>query len=561
MIRVYKKGILCLFLVISLNTNSNAQHDGLRFEHIGIEEGLLNENVTSILQDSKGFMWFGTLDGLYKYDAYSFTKYQFDPFDPNSLSQNFIYTIFEDKFGTIWVSTFEGLCKFNRSTEKFTRYKPSPDGKFFNPNICAINEDSDGMMWVGSTSGELCRFNRKTGKFLDENFEQDLRGDQTSYNSIRGIYKDPNSTLWIGSDIGLYEVNLIPAKTGQPSNVRIKSYRYDPGNTKSISSNIVTSVMQDRAGIMWVATNNGLNSFDRKTGKFKRYQNDPENIQSISSNKLTPWFGNGMKEDQDGNLWISTEKGLNKLNKDRTIFSAYFHNPDDANSLSSDYINCLQIDKTGILWAGSWNVKLNKANLNKKAFSLIQNNPKDFNSLSNNQVTAIVEDSAGIIWIGTEEGGLNRWDKITNSFTHFRPDPANPKTLKYDAIRAILEDRHGHLWIGNGDVLSQLNKQTGEFIHYRNLKANLAIFSITEDRQGLLWLGTGNGIRSFDEITGEFVSWVYDSKNPQGISDGTATTVFADSKDNIWIGYGSRATDKYNKKTKRFTHYKHIPND
>ena len=568
---IYKTKILCVLLFFSFNRNGHAQNENLRFDHIGIEEGLLNENITAMLQDSKGFMWFGTFDGLYKYDAYSFTKYQFDPFDSSSLSTNFIFTIFEDKYGTIWVSTFEGLCKFDRATEKFTRYKPSPDAKFSDPTISAINEDSDGMMWVGGASGALCRFDRQTGKFLEENFDHDLRGDQTSYNTnntIWCIYKDSNSTLWVGSNTGLHEINLTQAKAGQLSDVRIKSYRNDPGNPNSLSSNIVISVMEDRAGVMWIATNDGLNSFDKKTRKFKRYRNDPGNIHSISSNNLVFWFGNGIKEDQDGNLWISTDKGLNKLNRDRTIFTSYFHNPDDPNSLSSDYIYCLQIDKAGILWAASkvgissdaaWGAKLNKANLNKKAFGLRQHNPKDINSLSNNQVTAIVEDSAGIIWIGTYEGGLNRWDKRTNQFTRFRHSPANPKTLKYDAINAMLEDRHGHLWIGNGDVLSQLNKQTGEFTHYTS--DNRVILSIAEDNQGLLWLGTGNGIRSFNEKTGEFVSWYYDPKNPEGISDGTATTIFADSKDNIWIGHGSRGTDKLNMKTGHFTHYKHDPHD
>ncbi len=143
--------------------------------------------------------------------------------------------------------------------------------------------------------------------------------------------------------------------------------------------------------------------------------------------------------------------------------------------------------------------KLNKVNLNKKAFGLRQQDPNNANSLSNNQVTAIVEDSAGIVWIGTYGGGLNRWDKRTNQFIHFRHDPANSKTLKSDFINAILEDRHGHLWICNGNVLSQLNKRTGEFTHYLESARNLEVFSITEDQQGLLWVGTGNGIRSFDE--------------------------------------------------------------
>ncbi len=545
-------------LLFSFNKKSYAQNENLHFEHIGVEEGLLNERITAILQDSKGFLWFGTFDGLYKYDAYSFTKYQFDPFDSTSLSQNFIYTIFEDKYGTIWVSTFEGLCKFDRSTEKFTRYKPSPEEKFFNPNIIAINEGTDGMLWVASTSSELARFNRKTGKFLEDSFAFDLH----DLHGISVIYKDDAGKLWIGSNAGLHMINSTPVKGGTHSNISITSYQYDPNNPNSLSGNIVRSVMEDRTGLMWIATNNGLTSFDKKSGRFKRYQHEPGNIHSISSNNLVVWFGNAIKEDRDGNLWIATDKGLNKFNPARTIFTSYFHTDNDAYSLSSDNIYGLLIDNAGILWAASWNAKLNKANLNRKAFRLSQFNPNNNNSLSDNQVTAIVEDSTGIVWIGTYGGGLNRWNKRTNEYIHFRNDPANPGTLRHDTITSMLEDKHGHLWIGNGDVLSQLNKHTSKFTHYPVPIANGVIFSITEDRQGILWLGTGNGIRSFDETTSKFDNYyVYDPKNPNGISDGTAQTIFADSKDNIWIGYGSMGSDRYDKKTKRFSHYKHDPHD
>ena len=556
MASVYKMGMLSLLLMVSLYNKGTAQNESLHFDHIGIEEGLLNEKITTMWQDSKGFMWFGTLDGLFKYDAYSFTKYQFDPSDSNSLSDNFIYTIFEDKYDTIWVSTGEGLCKFDRVTEKFSRYKPLPNAKFFDPNISAINEDTDGMLWVGTASGGLCRFNRRTGKFLEENFgEGRLRG------VIWTIYKDGASTLWVGSSTGLQMLNLSPAKAGQPSHVRIEDF---------LTGNNVGSVMEDRAGILWVGTNNGLNSFDKKTRVWNRYQNHPGN--SISSNNLALWFGNGIKEDNDGNLWIGTDKGLNRLNKDRTLFTTYSHNPNDDYSLGSDKIICLQIDKAGILWAsttkaessiGFWrDAKLNKTNLNRKAFGLSRNNPNDNNSLSNNEVTAIVEDSAGIIWIGTSGGGLNRWDKTSNQFTHFMNKPTYPKTLRHDGITAMLEDRHGQLWVCNGNVLSKFNKQSGEFTHYHDSTANTVISSITEDQQGLLWLGTQEyGIRSFDEKTGKFAYWYYDPKNPQGLSDYGAKTIFADSRDDIWVGHGSKATDKFNTLTGSFTNYKHDPGD
>ena len=145
----------------------------------------------------------------------------------------------------------------------------------------------------------------------------------------------------MGNTTGLHKINLTAVKAGQPSRVSFTHYRHDPRNPNSLSSNIVTSVFEDRAGIIWVATNNGLNSFDRKDRIFKRYQHDPKNIHSISSNNHGALgLEVVLKEDQEGNLWICTDKGLNKLNKDRTIFTAYFHNPNDAYSLSSNNIIC-----------------------------------------------------------------------------------------------------------------------------------------------------------------------------------------------------------------------------
>ena len=148
----------------------SAAQQNLRFEHLGMEDGLSNDNAVAILQDRKGYIWIGTWDGLNKYDGYTFTKYRFDPTDSNSLSQNLVYTIWEDKQGFIWIGTFEGLCRFDRHTEKFTRYKPDPKAPFYDPNISAIEEDNTGMLWVGSASGGLCRFDRQKGQFLNENF-------------------------------------------------------------------------------------------------------------------------------------------------------------------------------------------------------------------------------------------------------------------------------------------------------------------------------------------------------------------------------------------------------
>ncbi|CAN5779547.1 sensor histidine kinase [soil metagenome] len=554
---IYKATILFLLLFLSFNRNGNAQNETLRFEHIGIEEGLSNEIVLAMLQDSKGYIWFGTLRGLNKYDGYSFTKYQFDPFDSSSISQGCVYTIFEDKFGSIWVGTTDGLSKFDRTTEEFTRFKPYPNTKFSDPNITAINEDSDGMIWVGSFGG-LCRFDRRRGIFLPDKF--DLIG-------VTCIDKDRAGTLWMGSGKGLYRLNLIEKKNDKVSEVNFTHYQHDPGNPNSLNGNGVRSIFEDRYGIIWIATDNGLNSFDRKTGIFRRYQHDAKNSHSISSNNLPVWVSMSIQEDSEGNLWIGTDNGLNKLNADRSKFTSYFHNPDDAYSLSTNTVMSLHVDKAGILYASSLGGKLNIANLNVKAFTLKRRDPNNINSLSSNAVTSIIEDSFGIFWIGTYGGGLNRWNKNTNQFTHFRHKPSNSKSLKSDTIQAVLEDHHGHLWVCNGDVLSKLNRQTGEFSHYYSNVKNYwdphdrFIYSITQDSDGFLWLGTGNGIKRFDEKTGEFQHYYHDPADTNSISDATTRAMFTDSKCNIWAGYGSKGMDKFNSRNVRFIHYKYNSHD
>ena len=545
-------------MLFGVDQSSYAQNGSLRFEHIGIEEGLSNNNVTAILKDTKGYIWFGTMDGLNKYDGYSFTRYQFDPFDSNSLSQNTIYTIFEDKYGFIWVGTYEGLCRFDRTTERFSRFKLTPGAKFSDPNISAVSEDSDGMIWAGSFTGGLCRLDRQKRMFLPEHFE--IMG-------VKCIYKDKTGVLWVGSSTGLHKINLTAKKAGKPADVNFTHHHYDLSNPDSLSGNNVTSIFEDHEGIMWLATNNGLNSFDKNTGKFKRYLNDPKNSHSISTNNLSLWLGTFIQDDPEGNLWIGTGKGLNKLSRDRRGFTAYLHNSKDASSLSSDAVSALLVDKAGVLYAGTWEGKLDKTNLNPKPFGLRRHEPNNINSLSSNKITAMLEDLSGIIWIGTCGGGLNQWNKRTNQFTHFRHHPSNSGTLRSDTVMALLQDRHGHLWVCNGDVLSRLNKQTGEFVHYDSKEKNYKeehkpyIISISEDHDGYFWLGTGSGIKRFDEKTGKFWHKRYNPADTSGLSDYSAITIFADSRDNIWIGYGSRATDKYNKRTGLFTHYKHDPKD
>ncbi len=554
-----------LLLCMLVYQKAGAQNQSFRFEHIAREHGLSNNTVIKIIEDRKGYLWIGTANGLNKYDGYRFTQYKLDPLDSNSLSQNLVYTIWEDSHGFIWTGTFEGLCKFDRTTEKFTRYKPDPKSKFNDPNITAINEDNNGVMWIGGASGQLARFNKQTGKFYNENFDLGFRkkpGEPLLHDGISCIVKDNEGLLWIGNYTGLHKITVPRANTNQSP--LIENYRNDPRDTNSLSSNSVSSVFKDHSGILWITTEKGLNKFDKRINKFTHFPQDPTNADSTSN--AFGW-GSIMTEDEEGNLWIATTKGLKKLNKDRTIFTSFYHDSSNVNSLKTNDLSTIYVDRSGVLWIGSSNDGLDKANLINKPFGLAQHDPRNKYSLDNNNVTALFEDKSGMMWVGTDGGGLNSWDKTSKRFTQYRHDPSDIKTLRYDYVNAIHEDQAGNLWVCNGDQLSLLNRKTGKFTHYNTNDADyqdadhLMIYSVTEDREGIIWLGTGNGVKSFDKKTLTFRHYRHDPSDSTGISDYTAVSIFADSKNNIWIGFGSIATDRLDKKTGKFYHYKHNPSD
>src|SRR4051794_16660174 len=205
-----------VLLLVSTFGRNYAQSPTLRFEHLTVEDGL-SHWVSDILQDREGYLWFGRVDGLTKYDGYQLTTYQFVPHDSASITQNAILKLWEDRDGNLWMGTGgEGICKFNRRTEQFTTYRiPHPKGKSAPTfgNVSSINEDKEGMMWVGSYMGELRRFNKQTGEFsepYDIGYRSEMDERQATHDEMLCIFRDRKGTLWIGNHTGLHRLNLTP---------------------------------------------------------------------------------------------------------------------------------------------------------------------------------------------------------------------------------------------------------------------------------------------------------------------------------------------------------------
>jgi len=535
-----------------------AQESALAFGRLSIEQGLSQSIVECMIQDDRGFMWFGTQDGLNKYDGYQFTVLRQDPADPNSLSQNYITALCEDRVGKIWVGVFNGgVNLYDPSTERFRRFRANRNvpGSLSDDLVRAVCEDAGGTIWVGTNNG-LNRYDRSADRFVSY-FADPGDPSSLSHNNVRRLFGDRSGFLWVGTDAGL---NRLDPRTGT-----FEQFHPRPGDPWSLSSDSIRALLVDRKGVLWVGTEDGLNRFDASTGKFTRYRNVPGDPHSLSSNAVY-----SILEDSEGTLWIGTNGGgLNALDRETGKFVSYRNDPFKPLSLSYNEIWALCEDRSGVLWIGTWGGGLDKVATKWKRFLHYKHDPNNPNSLSHDIVWSLYEDGSGILWIGTHGGGLNRLDRRTNQFTHYRHDPSNPRSLSNDFVRVIFADRGGTLWIGtNGGGLDRFDPKEGAFTAYRNdpddpnSLSHDEIRCITGDRDGRLWIGTnGGGLDAFDPRTGKFLRYRHDAGNPRSLSNDYVRTVYEDRGGVLWVGTQGGGLNRLDRSTGEFTAFRENASD
>ncbi|MBC8123823.1 MAG: response regulator [Gemmatimonadaceae bacterium] len=531
-----------------------AQPTKLEFTHISLEQGLSQSIVECILQDSRGFMWFGTEDGLNRYDGNSFTVYKPDLSDRMSLPHGHIRALYEDRAGLLWIGTYGGgLSRFNQKTGKFTHYKNDPTNPYSlsHNDVLSLYEDQAGMLWVGTGQG-LNRFDRRRGKFLRYR-HQTGQPRSLSGNTVWSLYEDHAGVLWIGTDKGL---NRFDRKTSD-----FTSYQHSPADNRTLSHNNVWSLFEDRSQVLWVGTDEGLNRFDRSTGKFLRYRHDPGNPRSLSHDTIWSFY-----QDRTGTLWIGTDDGLNRFDDQTGTFDRYQQSLSDPDSLSSGRVTSIYEDRTGVMWIGTYGGGLNKVDRKPKKFARYQKDPTNPNTLSDNAVWSLHEDRAGMLWIGTDKG-LNRLDRKSGKFVHYQHDPANPNSISSSRIRSIYEDRTGELWVGTyGSGVNRFDRQSGKFIRYKNNPTdsnsliNDRVRVIYEDRADILWFGTDAGVDRFERVSGKFVHYQNDPAQPSSISSGRVRSIYEDSAGLVWFATDD-GLNRYDRGTDKFTRYESNPAD
>jgi ligand-binding sensor domain-containing protein/two-component sensor histidine kinase len=512
-------------LLILIVFTGNIFSQSSKFEHISIQHGLSHNTVHSIIQDSDGFIWFATEDGLNRYDGYNFKIFRNSRLDSSSLSDNFIWTLFEDSNGNIWVGTNNGgLNKYNSHTESFTRFMVNSEsgGGVSNNSIRAIYEDKEGRLWIGTGGGGLNLFNK-----INETFSVYL--PQVKDN-ILDIDEDNFGNLLVATDgSGIIKLDK---NSGEFESIINKS--------ENLINSIWSFAVDDENNI-WIGTNgSGLLKYDGK--KFQSIEISSDNGLSQGSSNITD-----IHLIEENEIWVSTEGGLFRLNKNGKILKSYYNIPTDQFSLRTNIIRRIYIDDTGILWVGTVGSGVNKLVFEYKKVKHYTHNPSVPNSLSHDIIRSVYEEKNGLLWIGTLGGGLNLYDPQTNNFNHFKHDPKNPKSLSNDGITAIHKDMKGNLWIGTwGGGLNKLsgNKYTNSFEHFeyqhgnKNSLINNIVQAIHEDSKGNLWIGTEKGLDYFQPAKNKFIHFVSESSNDFSLSDNRiqSNCIFEDSRGNLWIG-------------------------
>ena len=523
----------------------------LRFDNISIEQGLSQSSVKVIFQDRRGFLWFGTEDGLNRYDGYNFKIYKPDPDAINSLSDRWITSIVEDQDGYLWIATRLGLNRFDPRTEEFVRYlhEETNPSSLIDNHINVLYLDKNDNLWIGTTSG-LDLFDRAQSSFKHYVYSPSKQ-EGISGKNITALYEDSRGRFWVGTYAsGLNRFN--------PSNNTFTPYQNSPDDPSSISSDQVTSIIEDRRSVLWVGTSAGLNKFHADSGTFERFVHDDKNDQSIASDGIRDLY-----VDITGNLWIATSKGLDRLNVGGKRFIHYRHDPTFSKSLSEDDVLSIYEDRGGILWVGTWGGGVNKYDRQRDYFAYYRNDPQNRNSLSDNSIISIYSDSDGYTWIGTAGEGLNRLTRSTGQVVHYRNNLNRPNSIISDVIYSMYEDQDRILWIGTWDGLERFDRNSFSFKHYQRDAENPAslsanrVYEVYVDSQNNLWLGTAAGLDLFDRETETFVHYQPEPGNPNSLSGSAVNSIFEDREGNLWVGTWESGLNKFNPKTEEFTRYRY----
>lgn len=591
--KFYIKSFILFLLIYS---TCFPQNTNLRFEHLNIDDGLSQNHIMEIFQDSKGFIWIATQDGLNRYDGYQFKVLRHIPGNPNSLPDYAVNTICEDDDGIFWIGTREGLVRYNPVNESYNTFKHNPENNssLNNDFVTVIKKDKTGNIWVGTRKG-FCLLNKEKNNFQRFLTDSDVYKNISS-NQVTDIEEDDDGNLWVSTPDGLYFYNR---KTNN-----FTHFKNNPDDKNSLSYNFILSIVIENKTI-WVGTRYGLNKGKvNSSGEvtFERFFLDPSQTHLHLTNQIS-----SVINADENFLYLATTAGLYRFNKKTFSFEVFRHNEFDDNTLSADYLTRLFLDRSGVLWIGTLQNGLNLLDLYGNKFINYSKKTGSKNSLSKSRVYCILEDDDGTIWLGTEDeiniiynpgksnetvkylkdekwikgyhvntitrdsfnniwigtfgGGINKI-MPNGKIIHYSFD-GKPNSISNNFIHIIYEDSKKNIWIGTGlGGVNKYNYKDNYFTVFKssaddsNTVASNEIIAILEDRDGYIWFGTTTrGLSRFNPADNVFKTFSHKTDDLNTVSSNTITSIYEDAKGRLWVGTFSGGLNLYNKEKGTFSYF------
>jgi len=550
-----------------------AQQSQYNFSQLDIFNGLSNNQVNTVFKDDKGFMWFGTMAGLNRYDGYKFRVFKHELRDSTSINDDFITKIIQGPENKMWVNTRSGWNIFDPNTEKFETHPEKfltsiglPDASFND-----IVKDNEHNYWFVYPEKGLYKYNSNSKKILFYNSES--TSTPIYSNSVATVAVSKTGDIWIVYRNGIMDKidkssGLVAFRTTALQQVNRQltdfslfiddeneiwiyglsgAFYYNPSTnvvvslnkdskTLRLNTNVITGITEDDRGNIWIATDHGgINLINKNRSSVEYLVNNENDIKSLSQNSI-----NVIYKDNLGIIWVGTfKKGINYFHNSTINFPLVKHNPFNKNSLPYDDINRFLEDDKGNLWIGTNGGGLIYFNRQKNTFLRYQHKDGDPNSLSNDVIVSLCIDHQKKLWIGTYYGGLNCFDG--KKFIHYRNNRADTNSLSDDRVWEIMEDSRNRLWVGTlAEGLDLFDRENNKFIHYKpnapNSIHSTYIADLKEDRDGNIWIATAYGIDVLEKKTGTFQHYLHDDNNPASLSQNNVIDIFQDSRGLIWVG-------------------------
>ena len=538
-----------LLLLATASLAAAADAPPLILTHLTTADGLPQGGVHATLQDSQGFMWFGTEDGLVRYDGQELVRYGYSRKEGHGLPGNYINQIVEGPHHDLWLAINGGLARWNRARDDFTVYRHDPHdpGSLASDQVNAVSFDAQGRVWIGTSDAGLDVLDPRTGRFESLRHEAAVPGSLAS-DHVAALTRDHAGNLWVGTDQGLDEL--------EPGQQTFRHFRHLDGDLRTLSGNNVWQVLEDSSGSIWVATvASGLDRMDSNGNVLQVFRHDPRQPGSLASDDVR-----ALLEDRQGHFWVGTADGLDLLDRASGTIAHYRHERENPASLSDSSVFSLYQDSAGLVWIGTATAGVSR--WDPRSAELGARQPAWLGKF----VTAFADAPDNRVWVASMGGGLVDYDPDTGSTIGIDTLIGHRTILDGEPVMSLRLDRGGVLWIGTMDKgIATLDHGKFKWMPVKRgdphaLSAS-GIMTIFEARDGQVWVGTwGGGVNIVDPTTGLVRQLPYGSA--AGAVSADSVTAFAqDSQGNIWIGTNGGGLDLARPDGTVIKVFRHDPHD